>query len=291
MAAGGCRWGGGGRADASSAWAVRGRAWCVLCACVAAAPAADDDARTCGAGVAAAATRGRTVCARTSFRRCRLPRPAPRDLKFAWPVGTASVPAAGAVMLRVGAASKLPAASRAEGTARRGAWVWRRWHRAVHGMSARKSCVGKKKTLPNGEKHTMYCYNQPPSSSSRHQSHTATQGTRHNPLKICSTTRTVRGLGSSKQRKQHSGHGYVRLLVLVRLARRAPTLALKRSNEITVKSIKAPAVRDGVRGGTGLGRRPLPAHRLRRAARVCRCHRRRRGRRRRRRGRRRGHRQ
>jgi len=157
----------------------------------------------------------------------------------------------------------------AEAVASRGAWYERtdKLHR-------------KKKTLSNGERKTMYCHNRPPSSSPRHQSHTATQDTRDNPLQSCSTTRNVRGRGSSKQSKQHSGHRYVGLLVLVRLAPRAPTVALKRRDEIPVKPIKAPAVRDGVRGETGLGRRPLPARRLRHAARVCRCHRSSRGRRR-----------
>ena len=74
------------------------------------------------------------------------------DLTLSWPVGTAVVPAAGAAMLCVGAAAKLLAASRAEGTALRGAWVRRRWHRAVHGMSAQTSCIGKKRPCPTGKK-------------------------------------------------------------------------------------------------------------------------------------------
>ena len=139
-------------AGAGAVVAATRQAGCVLCACVAAAPAADDDVWTCGAGVAAAATRKRTGGPRMPFRRCRLPRPAPRDLTLSWPVGTAVVPAAGAVMLCVRAAAKLPAASRAEGTALRGAWVRRRWRRAVHGMSAQTSCIGKKKPCPTGKK-------------------------------------------------------------------------------------------------------------------------------------------
>ena len=184
-------------AGAGAVVAATRQAGCVLCACVTAAPAADDDARTCGAGVAAAATRGRTGGPRMPFHRCRLPRQAPRDLPLSWPVGTAVVPAAGAAILCVGAAAKLFAASRAEGTALRGAWVRRRWHRAVHGMSAQTSCIGKKNPAQRG-KNSMYCYNRPPSSSSRHQSLTATQDTRNNPVQSGSTTRQVRGLGSSK---------------------------------------------------------------------------------------------